>query len=104
MQQIADWLEKLGMSEYAERFAENRRRVSVWSPWFGRRWLGPVGQIGLAAPSIERDSARLVRVRVTKLVNTESPRLRTRRHGEGRNGSPWLAVSEFALAPFGLRC
>ena len=24
MQQIADWLEKLGMSEYAERFAENR--------------------------------------------------------------------------------
>jgi hypothetical protein len=23
MQQIADWLEKLGMSEYAERFAEN---------------------------------------------------------------------------------
>jgi hypothetical protein len=25
MQQIADWLEKLGMSEYAERFAENGR-------------------------------------------------------------------------------
>jgi hypothetical protein len=23
MQQIAEWLEKLGMSEYAERFAEN---------------------------------------------------------------------------------
>ena len=23
MQQIADWLEKLGMSEYAERFAES---------------------------------------------------------------------------------
>ena len=23
MQQIADWLEKLGMSEYARRFAEN---------------------------------------------------------------------------------
>ena len=23
MQQIADWLEKLGMSEYAERFADN---------------------------------------------------------------------------------
>jgi SAM domain (Sterile alpha motif) len=23
MQQIADWLEMLGMSEYAERFAEN---------------------------------------------------------------------------------
>jgi SAM domain (Sterile alpha motif) len=23
MQQIADWLKKLGMSEYAQRFAEN---------------------------------------------------------------------------------
>ena len=29
MQQIADWLEKLGMSEYAERFAENDIDVSV---------------------------------------------------------------------------
>jgi hypothetical protein len=23
MQQVADWLKKLGMSEYAQRFAEN---------------------------------------------------------------------------------
>src|SRR5271167_3032741 len=29
MQRIADWLEKLGMSEYAERFAENRIDLSV---------------------------------------------------------------------------
>jgi hypothetical protein len=29
MQQIAGWLEKLGMSEYAERFAENRIDLSV---------------------------------------------------------------------------
>ena len=29
MQQIADWLEKLGMSEYAERFAENDIDISV---------------------------------------------------------------------------
>ena len=29
MQQIADWLEKLGMSEYAERFAENDIDLSV---------------------------------------------------------------------------
>ena len=29
MQQIADWLEKLGMSECAERFAENRIDLSV---------------------------------------------------------------------------
>jgi len=29
MRQIADWLKKLGMSEYAERFAENRLDFSV---------------------------------------------------------------------------
>ena len=29
MQQIADWLEKLGMSEYAQRFAENDIDSSV---------------------------------------------------------------------------
>jgi hypothetical protein len=29
MQQIADWLERLGMSEYAQRFAENGIDVSV---------------------------------------------------------------------------
>ena len=32
MQAIADWLEKLGMSEYAQRFAENRIDLSVLSP------------------------------------------------------------------------
>ena len=29
MQQVAEWLEKLGMSEYAQRFAENRIDFSV---------------------------------------------------------------------------
>jgi hypothetical protein len=29
MRQIADWLDNLGMSEYAQRFAENRIDVSV---------------------------------------------------------------------------
>jgi class 3 adenylate cyclase len=29
LQQFADWLKKLGMSEYAERFAENRIDLSV---------------------------------------------------------------------------
>ena len=29
MQQIADWLKKLGMSEYAERFAENDIDVAI---------------------------------------------------------------------------
>jgi len=31
MQQIADWLEKLGMSEYAQRFAEHRVDFSALS-------------------------------------------------------------------------
>src|SRR6516225_10543065 len=31
MQQIADWLEKLGMSEYAQRFAENDIDIEVLS-------------------------------------------------------------------------
>ena len=29
MQQVADWLEKLGLSEYVARFAENGIDVSV---------------------------------------------------------------------------
>jgi SAM domain (Sterile alpha motif) len=29
MQQVADWLEKLGMSEYVQRFAENGIGISV---------------------------------------------------------------------------
>ena len=29
MQQIADWLKKLGLSEYAQRFAENHVDFSV---------------------------------------------------------------------------
>ena len=29
MPEIADWLQKLGMSEYAERFAENGIDISV---------------------------------------------------------------------------
>jgi SAM domain (Sterile alpha motif) len=31
MQQIADWLEKLGMSEYAERFAESDIDIDLLS-------------------------------------------------------------------------
>ena len=31
MHQIADWLEKLGLSEYAQRFAENGVEIDVIS-------------------------------------------------------------------------
>jgi hypothetical protein len=29
VQEIADWLDKLGMSEYAQHFAENKIDVSI---------------------------------------------------------------------------
>jgi SAM domain (Sterile alpha motif) len=29
MQEIADWLDKLGMSEYMQRFAENKIEASM---------------------------------------------------------------------------
>jgi SAM domain (Sterile alpha motif) len=32
MQQIADWLEKLGLSEYAQRFAENDIDFTILRP------------------------------------------------------------------------
>ena len=66
MQQIADWLEKLGMSEYAERFAESDVDTSVLrdltdqdlkelgvSLGHRRKMLRAIAELGsaLAAPS-----------------------------------------------------
>ena len=46
MQQIADWLEKLGMSEYAQRFAENDIDIDVLGE------LTDKTLIGSASPSV----------------------------------------------------
>ena len=64
MHQIADWLEKLGMSEYAQRFAENDIDTSVLSHLtdqdlkelgisLGHRWkmLAAIGELAGAAPA-----------------------------------------------------
>ena len=64
MQQIADWLEKLGMSEYAQRFAENDIDVSVLphltdqdlkdlgvALGHRRKMLAAIRELGGAAPS-----------------------------------------------------
>ena len=64
MQQIADWLEKLGMSEYARRFAENRIDFSVLSDLTDqdlkdlgvvlgdrRKMLRAIGELAGAAPA-----------------------------------------------------
>src|SRR6202049_3968869 len=63
MQPIADWLEKLGMSEYAQRFAENKIDVSVLRHLTDqdlkdigvplghrRKMLAAIGELGGATP------------------------------------------------------
>ena len=63
MQQIADWLEKLGMSEYTERFTENGIDISVLRDstdqdlkdigvllGHRRKILRAIGELGSAAP------------------------------------------------------
>ena len=42
MQQIGDWLEKLGMSEYAQRFAENRIDFLVLPDLTDQQLSGPM--------------------------------------------------------------
>jgi hypothetical protein len=104
MQQIAGWLEKLGMSEYAERFAENRRRVPVWSSWFGRRRLEQSGGSVWRRPG-SSGIWRAARARKGDEVGEHGKPAATRSSAWRRpQRSPWLAVSEFALAPFALRC
>jgi uncharacterized protein YjiS (DUF1127 family) len=64
MQQIADWLKKLGMPEYAERFAENKIDVSVLRHLTDqdlkdigvplghrRKMLAAIGELGGATPA-----------------------------------------------------
>jgi class 3 adenylate cyclase len=64
MQEIADWLEKLGMSEYASRFAENGIDVSVLPHLTDqdlkdigvllghrRKMLAAIGELAGAAPA-----------------------------------------------------
>jgi hypothetical protein len=62
MQQIADWLKTLGMSEYAERFAENRIDFSILRDLtdqdlkdigvvLGRKMLRAIAELAGAVPS-----------------------------------------------------
>ena len=59
MQEIADWLEKLGMSEYAQRFAENGIDVSVL-PHLTDQDLKDIGVLlGHRRKMLARDQASL---------------------------------------------
>ena len=56
MQKIADWLKKLGMSEYAERFAENDIDASVL-PELTDQDLKDLGiSLGVLPQNLVRDS------------------------------------------------
>jgi hypothetical protein len=72
MQQIADWLEKLGMSEYAERFAENRIDFTVLRDLTDqdvkdigvvlgdrRKILRAIGELGSVAPVTPEPAVRV---------------------------------------------
>ena len=71
MQQIAQWLEKIGLSEYAQRFAENGIDVSVLQHLTDqdlkdigvllghrRKLLAAIGELAGAAPLLPEPAAR----------------------------------------------
>ena len=72
MHQIADWLEKLGMSEYAQRFTENDIDTSVLphlsdqdlkelgiSLGHRRKMLAAIGELAGAAPATPKPVAAM---------------------------------------------
>ena len=67
MQQIVDWLKKLGMSEYAERFVENRIDFSILPDLTDQHFEEarcPLGD----------------RLKMLRAMNRSLPEERTRRH------------------------
>jgi hypothetical protein len=72
MHDIADWLEKLGMSEYAELFAENKINISalryltdqdlkdIGIPLGHRRiMLAAIGELAGAGPAAHEPAAQI---------------------------------------------
>ena len=57
MQQIADWLEKLGMPEYAERFADNHIDFTILGDLTDR----DLEKIGVASLGHRRKLLRAIR-------------------------------------------
>ena len=73
MQQIAEWLEKLGMSEYAQRFAENG--IDCRGPPRSHR-SGPQGHRRPARASPQNAARRSPSLTVRRDRPAESLRLR----------------------------
>jgi hypothetical protein len=73
MQQIADWLKMLGMSEYAQRFAENRIDFSPPMPILGdpsRQRTTPLLRAD-RCPSAPRARVKTYRESAVKLFNEQ---------------------------------
>ena len=69
MQQIADWLEKLGMSEYADRFTQNRIDLSVL-PELTDQHLKDLGIArSRAATAMSMSRLRALRTKRSELAN-----------------------------------
>jgi hypothetical protein len=106
MQQIADWLKKLGMSEYAQRFAENDIDADVLpkstdqdlkdlgvSLGHRRRMLRAIRDLGNASVAVTAPAA-LVSIEPTRQVarglaartNYTAPNGRLRRSWSGHRG------------------
>ena len=101
MQQIADWLEKLGMSEYAERFAENDIDISVLrdltdqdlkelgvSLGHRRKMLRAIAELAGAAPTSPQPASD----------GAEDPRHRRAPPSHGDVLGPWSARRHYRPA------
>ena len=91
MQRIADWLEKLGMSEYAQRFAENRIDLSVLPDLTDqdleklgvvlgdrRKMLRAIANLDNAQPAVAQSAARTPQVRTKQMRQTKKNRTNLR--------------------------
>ena len=92
MQQIADWLEKLGMSEYVQRFAENRIDFSVLPDLTDQ----DLKDLGVALGDRRKILRAIADLNLSRSTNTRSSRLgsKTRMtiaHKIGKEGEvlPW---------------
>jgi SAM domain (Sterile alpha motif) len=61
MQQVADWLEKLGLGQYAQRFAQNDISFSVPVRDIGRRSVAPESLIRFGTKRWRRQAAECER-------------------------------------------
>jgi SAM domain (Sterile alpha motif) len=79
MQEIADWLKTLGMSEYAQRFAENGVDVSALRHLTDqdlkdigvllghrRKMLAAIGELSGAAPAIPQPATGMEPIRLRR--------------------------------------